>query len=94
LFGSGIQRRYDDETKRRAVLRKVPQFFDNDNFYIMGSYSKKEKEELTADLELYGGVHCSKITKKVSHHPLFPSSFSFSLFFFVCALFAGYFLHL
>jgi hypothetical protein len=34
----GMQRRYDDETKRRAVRRHIPQFFEDESMLIIGGF--------------------------------------------------------
>eukprot|EP00027_Filamoeba_sp_ATCC50430_P006946 CAMPEP_0168558966 /NCGR_PEP_ID=MMETSP0413-20121227/10261_1 /TAXON_ID=136452 /ORGANISM="Filamoeba nolandi, Strain NC-AS-23-1" /LENGTH=489 /DNA_ID=CAMNT_0008590141 /DNA_START=40 /DNA_END=1509 /DNA_ORIENTATION=+ len=62
----GMQRRYDDENKRRAIRRVVPEFFAKDTFLILGNLTKKQKEELQTDIELYGGVAGNKLTKKTT----------------------------
>lgn len=60
----GIQRRYDDEMKRRAVRRVVPDLFSKETFAIL--LPKKEKEPLKEAIELYQGLVCEKILKKVT----------------------------
>jgi hypothetical protein len=39
----GMQRRYDDEMKRRAIRRFVPQFFSKDVFLILGEKPKAKE---------------------------------------------------
>ncbi len=52
----GVQRRYDDETKRRAVQRKVPELFDKEN-YLLLLKAQEDKDEMTKDIELYCKRH-------------------------------------
>jgi len=61
-----LQRRYDDESKRRPVKREAPQFFDKETILILGEMTKKEKMELTTDVETYGGLVAAKFTRKVT----------------------------
>eukprot|EP01116_Phalansterium_solitarium_P015614 TRINITY_DN3467_c0_g1_i1.p1 TRINITY_DN3467_c0_g1~~TRINITY_DN3467_c0_g1_i1.p1 ORF type:complete len:498 (-),score=207.25 TRINITY_DN3467_c0_g1_i1:269-1705(-) len=61
----GMQRRFDDEMKRRAVKRIVPQFFDEETFFLALKAPKKGGP-LRTDIETYGGVIVAKLTSKVS----------------------------
>eukprot|EP01114_Cavostelium_apophysatum_P014430 TRINITY_DN3748_c0_g1_i1.p1 TRINITY_DN3748_c0_g1~~TRINITY_DN3748_c0_g1_i1.p1 ORF type:complete len:463 (-),score=163.77 TRINITY_DN3748_c0_g1_i1:44-1432(-) len=61
----GMQRRYDDENKRRAIRRVAPEFFDGDTFLILG-IKGKDKTELTTTIETYGGLVGAKFTKKTT----------------------------
>lgn len=67
----GIQRRYDDEMKRRAVKRVVPEFFGKDTFMLLAK-KKAQVNEGTDEVELYGGVVSKKFTNKVIPSLLWP----------------------
>lgn len=62
----GLQRRYDDESKRRPVQRIVPEFFAKEVFLLLGKLTKKQKSDITATIELYGGTVSATFTKKTS----------------------------
>eukprot|EP00727_Mastigamoeba_balamuthi_P011365 m51a1_g6851 hypothetical protein (543) ;mRNA; r:98277-100002 len=62
----GMQRRYDDESKRRVVKREVPQFFSDSTFHFAGKWADAVKDDLTEDINMYGGLVSGALTKKVT----------------------------
>eukprot|EP01098_Paradermamoeba_levis_P007128 TRINITY_DN2957_c0_g5_i2.p1 TRINITY_DN2957_c0_g5~~TRINITY_DN2957_c0_g5_i2.p1 ORF type:complete len:488 (+),score=180.22 TRINITY_DN2957_c0_g5_i2:103-1464(+) len=60
----GIQRRYDDEMKRRAVRRVTPDIFSSE--IVIVCLPKKSKEPLERAITLYQGLVPAKLTKKVT----------------------------
>ena len=44
--------------------REVPEFFDGENVLLLLK-EKSDKDEVTTDIELYGGLVSAKLTKKV-----------------------------
>lgn len=57
----GLQRRFDDESRRRAVRRVVPEFFKDETFLVLGSC---DNEEFVDNINLYGGLSVKKFVKK------------------------------
>jgi len=62
----GIQRRYDDEMKRRAVKRIAPEFFSKDNFMLLSKMNRKSRKEFIKLLESYGAVVSSNFNNKIT----------------------------
>jgi hypothetical protein len=55
----GLQRRYDDESRRRAVRRVVPELFAAETFHVVG-----DDAELVDNMARYGGLISKKFVKK------------------------------
>jgi hypothetical protein len=58
----GLQRRFDDESRRRAVRRVVPEFFNHETFLLLGAAC--DNEEFVDNINLYGGLIVRKFVKK------------------------------
>jgi hypothetical protein len=72
----GMQRRYDDESKRRLVKRFVPQFLENDVFYFGGAWKAVDKDEVSEEIGTYGGVMSGPLNNKVTLILINPNDFA------------------
>eukprot|EP01132_Coremiostelium_polycephalum_P007749 gene7749-9533_t len=65
----GIQRRYDDHMKRRAVKRSKLQsdFFKSKLFIFYSTSEKKKTKEITDAIKLFGGTVTDQFSKKVDY---------------------------